>query len=114
MRNYVKKWDWDGVTIWTDIAIKNGTDLPIKVDGFEGDIFYMGSNIAKVGLISKIDINSKSSGKITVGAKILYGPATTVIIEAIKQGKPEPGIKLVGKVFAGPVKIPVSTNYNLW
>lgn len=114
MRNYVQEWGFDGVTIRTDISIKNASNLPINIDGFQGKVMYRGAEIAQVGLINSVNISAGNEGKITVGAKILYGPATAVIIESIRTGRIESGVRLVGTIYADRLKIPVSTNYNLW
>lgn len=114
LKSYVKSWEFDGVAIYTDIELKNSSDIPLALDGFEGSVFYTGREIAKVGLIRKLSVPAGENRVITVGAKIMYGPATGSILESIQRGRIESGIKVKGTLYAGNIKLPISYNYQLW
>lgn len=114
MRSYVTNWGFDGVTVRTEIQVTNNSSVPVNIDGFQGEIYYQGRELAKIGLISEIGITPGTSGIVTIGAKIMYGPSTAVILESIRSGIIEKTVMLKGTLFAGRLRIPVATSYDLW
>lgn len=111
----VSRWDFDGVTVWVDVTIHNGTVIPIPIEGFEGDIIRSGVLLAKSAMISPpVTIHSKQDKVIRIGAKILYSGVAGEVFAAIQSGEVSRVVTMDGYVYGAGKKIPVKFDYELW
>lgn len=111
----VRRWDYDGVTVWVDVTIHNGTVIPIPIEGFEGDIIRSGVLLAKAAMISPpTTIPSKQDSVIRIGAKILYSGVAGEVFAAINDGFIDKTVTMDGFIYGAGKKIPVKFDYELW
>lgn len=111
----VVKWGYDGVTVEFNLDLKNGSDIPIFIDGFIGVMEAInGTKIADVGLIKPVKSNPGSDTVVKLGAKISYAGAANAIFEFFNSEYKNSKVKIKGTLLAGTTQIPINFNTELW
>ena len=105
-----------GVQLSLSIAVKNGTNLPLKVDGFIGQLSKNGVRIADLALINKASIEPGQEKDILLGADVSYTGAVSSVLNAIYEFMNEKDIPVTvrGRLIAVGREIPVNFTTNAW
>lgn len=105
-----------GIQLSLSIAVKNGTALPLKVDGFIGQLSKNGLKIADLALINKASIEPGQEKDILLGAEVSYTGAISSVLNAIYEFMNEKDIPVTvrGRLIAVGREIPVNFTTNAW
>lgn len=105
-----------GIQLSLSISVKNGTALPLKVDGFIGQLSKNGVRIADLALINKASIEPGQEKDILLGADVSYAGAISSVLNSIYEFMNEKDIPVTvrGRLIAVGREIPVNFTTNAW
>lgn len=105
-----------GIQISISVSVRNGSSVPLKVDGFIGKLSKNGVHIADLALINKASIEPGQEKDIMLGADVSYTGAISSVLESIYEFANDKDIPFTvrGRLLAIGREIPVNFTSNAW
>lgn len=102
---------WDGLTGTVVMQVKNQSNTPLPIQGFQGVILYNNINMANL-VIGPSVIQPRTTTNIEVQFKALWAELPTSIEQIFKQQAWYPQFSVRGTLYAAQLQIPI--NQQLW
>lgn len=105
-----------GIQLSLSISVKNGSAVPLKIDGFIGQLSKNGVRIADLALINKASIEPGQEKDVLLGADVSYAGAVASVLNSIYEFMNEKEIPVTvrGRLIAIGREIPVNLTTSVW